>query len=95
MMLAAIVTNDVIRSSIGYSPPAFMLFSVALVVSGLSGVRAGVASALLLCCYLTYLTIIESGPPLLTSNLLQLGLAFTGVLAVAGGLGLATERYRA
>lgn len=94
MMIAAIVTDNALRSSIGYSPPAYMLFSVALVVSGLAGIRAGVASALLLCCYLTYLTIIESGPPLLTSDFLQLGLAFIGVLAVAGGLGLATERYR-
>ncbi|MGI9258598.1 MAG: PAS domain-containing sensor histidine kinase [Gammaproteobacteria bacterium] len=94
-MIAAIAANEVIRSYVGYSPPGFILFSAALLFAGLSGFRAGVASALLLCSYLTYLTIIQAGPPLLTSNFMQLGMTSLGILAVACGLGLSTERYRA
>lgn len=94
VMVAAITTSYLMRIFVGYSPPEFALLSVATLIAGLSGIVPGIVSAVLVCCYLTFLTIIGAGPPMMTSNFFQLGLTSTGILAVACGLGLSTERYR-
>ena len=94
-MIATIACNEIIRIALGASPPSFVLFSIALLVAGLAGIRAGIASATLLCSYLLYLTLINSGPPLLTGNMVQLVLASVAIFTVTGGLGRSTDRHRA
>ncbi len=95
VMIAAIACNEAIRQIVDPSPIMFFLFSAVVLLAGLSSFRAAIASALLLCCYLLYSTLVNSGPPVLTGNFLQLSLTSTAILAIAFRLGLSTDRNRA